>query len=232
MENLQNGDRFYYLCRTQGLNLLNQLERNTFAKLVMRNTDLGDDGSTLTARRLCSPPEHHPRDGQVAGRSARDPTHDDPHPCDALSPSSCVRKDADGDGDRRRHSPTTAATMWCSVAPKADDTIIGGGGNDTVWGDGGDDYLEAGYGVDQVHGGDGDDIIINPGTDIGAPTSCAATTATTSSAAAAASTSVFGSDGQDFIIVGPDGKRGLRRQRQRLHPRRHGRRRPARQRGR
>ena len=40
MEHLQNGDRFYYLSRTQGMNLLNQLEPNTFSDLVMRNTDL------------------------------------------------------------------------------------------------------------------------------------------------------------------------------------------------
>ncbi len=46
MENLQNGDRLYYLTRTQGTNLLNQLEPNTFTDLVMRNTDLGNDYST------------------------------------------------------------------------------------------------------------------------------------------------------------------------------------------
>ena len=39
LENLQNGDRFYYLSRTQGMNLLNQLEPNTFTDLVMRNTE-------------------------------------------------------------------------------------------------------------------------------------------------------------------------------------------------
>ena len=49
MENLQNGDRFYYLSRTQGMNLLNQLEPNTFTDLVMRNTDLGDLHSTHVA---------------------------------------------------------------------------------------------------------------------------------------------------------------------------------------
>ena len=38
------GDRFYYLSRTQGMNMLNELENNTFTKLVMRNTDLGDTG--------------------------------------------------------------------------------------------------------------------------------------------------------------------------------------------
>ncbi len=31
MEQLQDGDRFYYLSRTQGLNLLNELEADTFA---------------------------------------------------------------------------------------------------------------------------------------------------------------------------------------------------------
>ena len=46
MEHLQNGDRFYYLSRTQGMNLLNQLEPNTFADIVMRNSDLGDDYAT------------------------------------------------------------------------------------------------------------------------------------------------------------------------------------------
>src|SRR3712207_5947382 len=39
MEKLQDGDRFYYLGRTAGLNFLTQLEESSFAELVMRNTD-------------------------------------------------------------------------------------------------------------------------------------------------------------------------------------------------
>ena len=39
MEDLQEGDRFYYLTRTAGLNLLAALEGNSFAELVMRNSD-------------------------------------------------------------------------------------------------------------------------------------------------------------------------------------------------
>ena len=54
MENLQDADRFYYLSRTQGLNLLNELENNTFAELVMRNTDLGDPDSTAMPGNLFS----------------------------------------------------------------------------------------------------------------------------------------------------------------------------------
>src|SRR6185295_3513367 len=39
LEALQNGDRFYYLSRTAGLNFGTELENNTFANLVMLNTD-------------------------------------------------------------------------------------------------------------------------------------------------------------------------------------------------
>ena len=34
LTNLQNGDRFYYLARTPGMNLRTQLEGNSFAELV------------------------------------------------------------------------------------------------------------------------------------------------------------------------------------------------------
>ena len=52
LENLQNGDRFYYLSRTQGMNLLNQLEPNTFTDLVMRNTDLGRPAFDASVRHV------------------------------------------------------------------------------------------------------------------------------------------------------------------------------------
>ena len=39
LTNLQNGDRFYYLARTPGMNLRTQLEGNSFAEMIMRNTN-------------------------------------------------------------------------------------------------------------------------------------------------------------------------------------------------
>jgi len=39
LESLQNGDRFYYLSRTAGLNFGTELENNSFADLIMLNTD-------------------------------------------------------------------------------------------------------------------------------------------------------------------------------------------------
>jgi hypothetical protein len=58
MENLQNGDRMYYLTRTQGTNFLNNLEPNTFSDLVMRNTELGDNYSTHLNGSLFVTPDH------------------------------------------------------------------------------------------------------------------------------------------------------------------------------
>ena len=39
MTDLQNGDRLYYLARTPGMNLRTQLESNSFAEMIMRNTN-------------------------------------------------------------------------------------------------------------------------------------------------------------------------------------------------
>ena len=39
MEDLQNGDRFYYLQRLDGLHLFGEMEANSFASMIMRNTD-------------------------------------------------------------------------------------------------------------------------------------------------------------------------------------------------
>src|SRR5690606_21347416 len=41
MEQLQSGDRFYYLQRLDGLHLFGEMENNSFAAMIMRNTDAG-----------------------------------------------------------------------------------------------------------------------------------------------------------------------------------------------
>ncbi len=58
MENLQFGDRMYYLTRTQGTNFLNNLEPNTFSDIVMRNTELGDIYSTHLNGALFMTPDY------------------------------------------------------------------------------------------------------------------------------------------------------------------------------
>ena len=146
MEKLQDGDRFYYLARTAGLNFLTQLEENSFAELVMRNTD----AKHLPVRHLLAPDFTFElgKLGTDAGRSQDDP--DDRRAtsrrCSMRMPNGTVRFSGGehvviGGTDGRRHR--------CGPSD----------GDDTVWGDGGNDRIEGGAGNDALNGGDGDDII-------------------------------------------------------------------------
>ena len=60
------------------LNLLNELENNTFAELVMRNTDLGDDHSTALPGNLFSAFEMPQLEMDISKQLGADPVSDDP----------------------------------------------------------------------------------------------------------------------------------------------------------
>ncbi|WP_306226554.1 peroxidase family protein [Bosea beijingensis] len=235
LENLQNGDRFYYLSRVQGLNFLNELENNSFAKMVLNNTDLGAEGYALPGD-IFSVPDH------VIYMDARDQAkfrvpeavHEDPF-LQALS-AFVERRDAAGnlieyqrnpDGTLARDPVTgnaillgtsigigqVAASVRVNTADHVliqgtdgDDVIVSGGGDDSVWGRGGNDRIEAGYGVDKIHGGDGDDIITNSGTDIGATDMLHGEGGNDVIHAGSGLALVFGNEGKDVLITGPDGK--------------------------
>lgn len=202
LENLQDGDRFYYLSRVQGLNMLNELENNTFGKMMMRNTDLGDEGATALPGDIFSTPDHIIEMDQTR-QIGDDPTFGDAL-LDALSPK-VVRIDVDGDGDddvlmyRGGEHVVLGGT-------EEDDVLVAGDGDDTVWGRGGNDTIEAGYGVDHVYGGDGDDIITNSGTDIGETDFLHGQAGNDAIHGGSGLALIFGNEGQDFIIAGPDGK--------------------------
>ena len=55
LENLQFADRFYYLSRVQGLNLLNELENNSLSQIIMRNTDFGENSTALPGDIFATP---------------------------------------------------------------------------------------------------------------------------------------------------------------------------------
>src|SRR5690606_12456501 len=96
MENLQDSDRFYYLSRAQGLNLLTELENNSLAKMVMRNTDL--DGFALPADIFLTPDHilYMDHNKQMAMTGIDDPAHEN---AVLQGISSLVeRRDVDGDG--------------------------------------------------------------------------------------------------------------------------------------
>lgn len=203
MENLQDADRFYYLSRTQGLNLLNELENNTFAELVMRNTDLGDDHSTALPGNLFSAFEMPQLEMDISKQLGADPVSDDPF-LGGFS-SLIERIDADEDGIAE-YIRINSNEHFVVGGTENDDVIVSGGGDDAIWGKGGNDRIEAGYGVDKVFGGEGDDIITNAGTDIGEADFLHGNEGNDVIHGGSGLSLLFGNQGNDFIITGPDGK--------------------------
>ncbi len=201
LENLQNGDRFYYLSRVQGLNLLNELENNSLAKMVMNNTTLGEQGYALPGD-IFSTPDHtfyiDPTKQALFGSD--EPPPDDP--VLAALGRGPVERGANGENYLRYNG----ADHIVVGGTDGDDTIISGGGDDALWGFDGRDRLEAGDGVDKVHGGKDDDIITNSATPIGEVDMLHGEEGNDVIHGGHGLALIFGNQGQDAIITGPDGK--------------------------
>ena len=202
MEKLQDGDRFYYLSRTQGMNLLNQLEADSFAELVMRNTDLGNPNATHLPSSLFLTPDYILELDQ-ARQQVADPTHTDP--ILGQFGSLVIREDLDGDGVDENLTYMGGDHIVIGGTDK-DNVLIAGEGDDTVWGDGGHDRIEGGKGVDHLFGGDGDDIITDSGTDSGAADVIHGDAGNDVINGGNGLDLIFGGSGQDFIFGGVDGK--------------------------
>lgn len=206
MEMLQDGDRFYYLSRVQGLNLLNELEANSFSALVMRNSDLGEEGSSHLPANLFQTPDHIFEVNRVL-QTEIDPKWGNPLK-DLLSPL-LVRRDpgADVDGDGFADGGYLKYTGDGHVVlggTAGNDTLIGGKGIDSLWGDGGDDRLDGGDEADVVHGGDGDDIITDTGTPVGDADFLHGDAGHDVIFSGNGNDLVFGGTGSDFVVVGED----------------------------
>jgi Ca2+-binding RTX toxin-like protein len=176
LENLQDGDRFYYLTRTQGLNFLNELENNSFSKLIMKNTDLidpGVDGIRGTEDDIVRGHigvDSFTKYDHVLEANEAYQVGDDPGGLDPVL-------DAMGLGKVQRDNLATGANENATNnylkfsggehvvlgGTSGNDTLIGDLGDDGIWGDAGNDRIEAGQGVDLVLGGYGDDIITDEG---------------------------------------------------------------------
>lgn len=196
MENLQDSDRFYYLSRTQGLNLLTELENNSLAKIVARNTNIGQDGLAVPAD-IFSVPDHvfyvdAAKQAQMTGRP--DPQHENP----VLE---AVSKLVERGPNFIRYNGLDHILIQ---GTDGDDHIISGGGDDTVWGGAGNDRIEAGYGVDAINGGAGDDIITSAGTDIGAVSVLKGETGNDVIVDGTGISLIFGGEGKDYLVSGAD----------------------------
>ncbi|WP_223217093.1 peroxidase family protein, partial [Rhizobium cauense] len=183
LEALQDGDRFYYLTRTQGQNFLNMLEQNSFAKMIMANTDIsqpGADGIRGTADDVIS--RHIGVDSFAnydfvlevngANQADYDPSSDALDAVDPLGNDPAL--EAMGLGKVQRDNPGTIGLDANYLrftggehvvvgGTNGNDTIITDFGDDGIWGDAGNDRIESGAGVDLVNGGAGNDIITDSG---------------------------------------------------------------------
>ncbi len=224
MENLQDGDRFYYLSRTAGLNMLTQLEGNSFSELIMRNTDV----EALPADSFSRPAfifdirAQNARDRSSTIRRRRRSTR--PHEL-VRTPDGTIRYNGPEhvvfngrDLDRRTtrsgrvkattHCAATAATIVSKAATVSTNLIGGLGddfltdlfGDDILKGGDGNDYLSSGqgFGGDLNQGGRGDDFIVG-GNDI---TETFAGEGNDFVFAGDAEDTVFGDDGDDWIEGG------------------------------
>lgn len=161
LENLQNGDRFYYLSRLANLNLTAQLENNKFAEMVHRNTDATHlPGNVFKAMDYQLEVDQTKQFNNGLGNA--DPTGVanglDPFLGAINGDRKVIRADLDGDGDNDLLQFIGLEHVLLG-GTEENDVLIGDEGDDTLWGDGGDDRLEGGIGNDFIFGGDGNDII-------------------------------------------------------------------------
>jgi Animal haem peroxidase/FlgD Ig-like domain/RTX calcium-binding nonapeptide repeat (4 copies) len=135
MEKLQNGDRFYYLTRLAGTNFLTELENNSFASMIQRNSDV----------------KHLPSD--VFSRP------------DYLLEAAPANNDTWTDGARQLVHTQGSTLRFVGAehvvfgGTNGPDNLRTDEGDDTLHGDGGNDRLEGQAGNDIHNGGDGNDII-------------------------------------------------------------------------
>ena len=183
LEQLQNGDRFYYLQRLDGLHLFGEMEANSFAAMIMRNTDathLPSDvfsvpGLILEIDRT---KQYNPGLGETAGvdgildddpltvgtDESADNLGNDPVGGGILTPL-VIRNNPATPGADTNYLRYTGGEHVVLGGTDGNDILIASEGDDALYGDGGNDYLEGGAGNDVHNGGDGDDIIKDLGGD-------------------------------------------------------------------
>ena len=160
LENLQDGDRLYYLARTPGMNLRTQLEGNSFSEMIMRNTDgtnslKADSFSTADCKFQLSN-----LDGTPAGFTAHQATVADDASTDCDESLLLTRQPNGTIQYRQFNTVDPSGINGQSVYNGTDsaDRIFGGNDNDTFWGGLGNDVIEGNGGDDVILGGEGNDI--------------------------------------------------------------------------
>ncbi|MDH4607941.1 peroxidase family protein, partial [Pseudomonas sp. BN102] len=195
MEALQNGDRFYYLGRLAGLNFLTEMENNSFAKMVMANTDVTHLPADIFSTPAFTLEVDPTRQFTGLGLTGRD----DPSDLAAMF-ALVIRDNPDTVGADTNYLRYTGEDHVVLGGTAGNDIMIGSIGDDTLWGDEGNDRLEGGDGVDNLEGGAGDDII----TDLGGDDTIRAGDGNDVLHGGNGFNLLLGGAGDDFIITGED----------------------------
>src|SRR3954447_14460497 len=174
LENLQDGDRLYYLNRTPGLNLRTQLEGNAFAEIIERNTDGTDSlkadvfasaDCTFQLANIVSPYDGSRTSSGRKPLTGAGSVNDDPATPDCDENQLLVKQPDGTIAYRTRNAMDPSGINGQGVyngTPGAD-RVKGGVDNDTFWGGEGPDVLAGNFGDDVALGGDGDDIETDAG---------------------------------------------------------------------
>ncbi|HSP52604.1 MAG TPA: peroxidase family protein [Cryobacterium sp.] len=160
MTDLQNGDRFYYLVRTPGMNLRAALEGNSFAEMIMRNTDAHTLKADAFATADCKFQLGNLA-GTPAGYLASGPTVLD-DPASECNETALLLRKPDGTIQYRAintEDPSGINGQGVYNGTAGVDRVAGGNDNDTVLGNEGDDVIDGQGGDDVVLGGIGNDRI-------------------------------------------------------------------------
>ena len=201
LEDLQDGDRLYYLNRTQGMNLRTQLEGNSFSELIGRNTvgthSLKADAFSTADCRF----EMANLNGTAAGYAAQGATVSDDLTTTDCNENLLLLRKPDGTiqyKEKNTVDPSGINGQAVYNGTTGADRIWGGNDNDTFWGAEGNDRIEGNGGDDVALGGEGNDIITDlSGADVlkGGPGNDAIDSGIGDDI-------TMGGDGQDFINGG------------------------------
>jgi len=154
MIELQAADRFYYLDRLAGTNLLGQIEGQLFSDIVMRNS-----GVEHLYSDIFSVPDANIEISATTTTFATATALRSANAAGWYLGTFCgnMGNYTDARGVLNPNGVGNASEM-IGGTDKAE-KINGLGGNDTIWGDGGNDTIEGGNGNDFLHGGAGADTL-------------------------------------------------------------------------
>jgi Ca2+-binding RTX toxin-like protein len=160
---LQNGDRFYYLERLVGTNILAEIEGQFFADIIMRNTGVQHlypnvfavPDATVEMTQL--DPAQNTASSLLALQAADKAGW---VPGIGGAPATFYGNPGDYTDGRGVANPNGFGNASEVIGGTAGaDRINALGGNDAVYGDGGNDTIEGHFGNDFLRGGDGNDQV-------------------------------------------------------------------------